>query len=385
MTAAFKSHGKGTLVLKGTFGGVKIERATGTNDPKRVEDLRAMCRTLKERGRYDILHQLASGKLKLLEAWGHSGDWSKLPTPEHAKKLTTALEAWRKSVKHKKRRHDLRSTIKRLLKGHRKPMVGNLASILLAYRHLCEAKNTARMFNKTRSEMSSFVKSSLTQDHPLWRAIRAVAPLPVTPKHEGNPQKPDGAKMIRETLGGEWGRAWWAMCCTGMMPDEFFGGKWRMEDGRLRILGTKTVGPRDRYVPLLWDDVHEPVMSQEQFQRKLARSGLGVVPYDGRRTFKHWCDLVGIPNVASEIYMGHATGYRMDTLYGAHASERYLTEHTALLVGLLVGSKTSEPQDINGPTRNRTENLLIKRQQPDSTLDALTPNDSDLQDGPYGL
>src|SRR6266487_6013273 len=62
----FRSHGKGTYVLKGTFGGVRIERATGTHDAKRLEDLRAMCRTLADAGRLDVLEQLRDGTLRLL-------------------------------------------------------------------------------------------------------------------------------------------------------------------------------------------------------------------------------------------------------------------------------------------------------------------------------
>ena len=91
----FRSHGKGTYVLKGTSGGVRIERATGTHDPKRLEDLRAMCRTLADAGRLDILEQLRDGTLGLLDCWRHyrGGDWSRIPTPEHARPPTSS-SAW---------------------------------------------------------------------------------------------------------------------------------------------------------------------------------------------------------------------------------------------------------------------------------------------------
>src|SRR6266542_5785070 len=57
---AFRSHGRGTLVLKGTFAGIHIERASGTHDPTRLADLVAMCRMLVDTGRLDLLEQLAA-------------------------------------------------------------------------------------------------------------------------------------------------------------------------------------------------------------------------------------------------------------------------------------------------------------------------------------
>ncbi len=41
------------------------------------------------------------------------------------------------------------------------------------------------------------------------------------------------SRAIREALGGDVGNTWWALCCTGMLPDEFFSGKWAVEDGRV--------------------------------------------------------------------------------------------------------------------------------------------------------
>src|SRR6266704_6966031 len=80
----FRSHGKGSLVLKGRFAGVRIERASGTNDPRRLADLKAMRRALAEAGRLDVLEHLASGRTRPLEVWSayRSGSWASLPTPD---------------------------------------------------------------------------------------------------------------------------------------------------------------------------------------------------------------------------------------------------------------------------------------------------------------
>ena len=148
-----------------------------------------------------------------------------------------------------------------------------------------------------------------------------------------------------------------------MGPDEFFGGKWRYEDRRLHVLGTKRAA-RDLYVPVV-ETVERSPLTPEQFQRALKRSGLGVQPYDARRTFAHWCDLAGVPEIRRELYLGHAVRANLRTLYGAHESERFVEEDATRLkkvVGFVVGPAPRRLRKSNGPTRNRTENLLIKSQ-----------------------
>jgi hypothetical protein len=390
MSAAFRSHGKGTLVLKGTFGGIRIERASGTNDPKRLTDLQAMCRSLAERGRGDILEAMAKPRgLRPLDVWRHSGDWSRIPTPEHARTLATALEEWRRTIRNTERRYKLQSLIRVFLAGDTRSTVGHLPGLLLAYRTRCEQAGTARKFNLTRAEWSAFLRDTVTRAHPLWLQLRAIARLAETRKQKGNPQLPAQACAIAAALGDELGQDWLSLCATGMMPDEYFGGKWQVEDGRLRVVGTKTAGKttaRDRYVPQLLP-LRMSLVSQDRFTKLLKRSGLGVRPYDGRRTFKHWCDLVGIPGVRSEIYMGHETKYRMDTLYGTHESERLLERDEAALrkllakvVGFPVGTKRAKSRKSNAPSRDRTCDPLIKSQSPQPADVGQARKQADLAD-----
>lgn len=370
--AAFKSHGRGTLIIKGTFAGVSIVRASGTNDPARLRDLVSMLKNLAGAGRRDLLQLAAKpkreGGIAFLELWEHyrRGDWSHMPTAEHAQRLKPALESWRLKVAGERRRKDLASTIRCLLDGMKKPTVGDLAAVLLAYRTDCATRGRARMFNKARSEVSSFIRDTYTQDHPLWMKVRAVAPLKVQRTWKPNPQRPDAAATIRELLGGSAGVAWWALCCTGMMPDEYFAEKWRLEDGRLHVLGTKVDGHRDRFVPLLVPPP-APTLGQEQFQRLLKRARLGVRPYDARHTFAHWCDLAGIPAIRKDRYLGHAVG---PVTYGWHESERFLAEDEArlqaLLGGIIGGTEPADRPESDAPRWNRTINLLIKSQTPAS-------------------
>src|SRR5260370_8168350 len=77
----FRSHHKGTLILKGRFAGVKLERASGTQDPRRLADLKAMCRSLAEAGRLDVLENVSRVQMHHLEVLCtyRSLNWLRLP------------------------------------------------------------------------------------------------------------------------------------------------------------------------------------------------------------------------------------------------------------------------------------------------------------------
>jgi hypothetical protein len=186
-----------------------------------------------------------------------------MPTSEHARPLKESLEAFQKTVPGEHYRRDLASYFRALL-AHARPgaSVADLPAALERYRATCENEGTATMFNRTRSAAQAFARKMLRQGrrHPLWLEIAALEPLHVTPKRTKNPQTPDSARTIAEVLGGEAGRIWWLLCCTGMGPDEYFGGKWAVEDGRLHVKGTKRAA-RDRHVPLIVA-AHEPTLSR---------------------------------------------------------------------------------------------------------------------------
>lgn len=312
---AFRSHGKGTLVLKGTFAGVKLERATGTNDPKTFALLESMCRTLADAGRLDLLEQVRDGHLKLLELWKfyRLGELHRIPTAAHAAELKSAFEAWALTLKGARHRQDMTLNLARLLElVGQQATVAELPLAVERYRARCQAAGTARMFNKVRYAAQAFLRDTTRKRSVLWQAVAAVPTLPVTPKFAKNPQRPAAAWTIAATLGGQPGIAWWVMCCTGMMPDEYFGEKFERAAVGLHVQGTKRIG-RDRLVPAPLTP--EPVaLGYWGFRNALRRSGLGVTPYDARRTFRHLMGLVGLPKARREAYMGHASK-DMDSLY----------------------------------------------------------------------
>ncbi len=151
-----------------------------------------------------------------------------------------------------------------------------------------------------------------------------------------------------------------------MLPDEFFSGKWAVEDGRVHVKGTKREA-RDRYVPLLVD-LAPPTMTKQQFERALRKSGLGVRPKDGRDSFALWCDLAAIPQGWKRALMGHQAE-NVTQEYGWQESERVLGEAEAKLRALLdrvagqtVGQAATKAANSNAPRRTRTPSLLIRSQ-----------------------
>src|SRR3989454_856259 len=208
----------------------------------------------------------------------------------------------------------------------------------------------------------------VTTDHALYHDVASVEGLPEAVKRPKHPQDPKRALAIRETLGGEIGDSWWALCCTGMLPDEFFSGKWAVEDGRVHVKGTKREA-RDRFVPLL-TELRPSTMTKQRFERAQREAGLGVRPKDGRDSFALWCDVAGIPQGWKRALMGHQAE-NVTQEYGWQESERILNEAEAKLRTLLAcqnntrqtgGHSTRESRKSHAPRRTRTPSLLIRSQ-----------------------
>ena len=369
-----RSHGRGTFLIDRRFRGLRrIRRASGTTDAKVFRQLYGMLDTLYQAGRLDVLEELRDGRVTALQVWKHYrlGHWSRIPTSDHARPLRESLDAYRKTVRGEHYRRDLASYFKALLAHARSgASVADLPTALERYSAACERQGTATMFNRTRSAAQAFARKMLRQGrkHPLWLEIAALEPLGVTPKRTKNPQTPDSARTIAEVLGGEAGRIWWVLCCSGMGPDEYFSEKWAVEDGRLHVKGTKRAA-RDRLLPIIAAPF-EPTLSRWGFTSALRRAGLGVTPYDARRTFANWCERAGLIQTDIDLLLGHGPR-TMTQLYTWHRIEGFLNDCEAKLRAFLgeEPSRTSPPTapvgndvSVSGPTRNRTENLLIKSQ-----------------------
>ncbi len=362
----WKSHGRGTPILRMSFRGIgKIERATGFQDPAMLRRLKEMCRTLYEAGRDELLRDLRAGRITLREVWAiyRTGNWQRLPSAQHALPFARSYDAWcaTKPVAY--------ARFARWAKNAIAPAPETLAELrasLLRYRATCQAVERGAMFNRVLATVRAFLRDTVTTDHTLYHDVVSLEGLAEPVKRPKRPQNPSRAWAIREALGTGIGSVWWALCCTGMLPDEFFSGKWAVEDGRVHVRGTKREA-RNRYVPLL-TELCPSTMTKQQFERALRKSGLGVRPKDGRDSFALWCDLAAIPQGWKRALMGHHAE-NVTQEYGWQESERILGDAEVKLRALLdrvagqtAGQATTEVAKSNAPRRTRTPSLLIRSQ-----------------------
>lgn len=344
MSAAYRSHGRGTLILKGTFAGIWLELASGTRDPKLLGRLKEMLRTLVDAGRLEFIRGIADRSVKPLELWEYyrTGDWSKMLTTAHVRPLAPILTAWVEGQANAYSKKGARTQMARILEYcPPSPTLADLPEAIRAYRVVCEAKDQAQMFNHVRSAAQALIRGApgLGLHSPLWTAIAQIERLSVTPLHAPNPQRPADAWLLRQLMGERDGAIWWAMCVSGMGPDEYFANKWAIQDGRLLVHGTKRAA-RERVVPLIWD-IESTTRDRAAWEAAFRRRQLGVVPYDARRSFAIWLAECGIPEHRQQVYMGH--GPRTMTQLYQRVTDQYLDEDEARLRALLGGTIGGTP------------------------------------------
>ncbi len=323
MSAAFKSGGRGTFVIDKRFPAVgRICRASGTTDGKLFDKLCLMLEELSAHHQLETLRAIRDGKLKLLEVWASYRTYGvkRLPSVELAQSLATAVRAWLAGVDVKeKTARDYRYAFEKFVTPE--SMISDLPRLLARYRDGAKG----RMFNLARAAAQAFARDTLGRDSELWQQVAALRPKTVHRK-PGHPLSPAAARVVVRALKDR-GMMWWAMCSTGMGPGEYWGA-WEVEDGGIRIHGTKREA-RDRVVPQVFTPVH-PTVLYPAFRRSLKAFDPILTVYDARRTFAHWLELANIPKSRCLRYMGHALT-RVDELYTDHDPSAFLIEDAAAL------------------------------------------------------
>lgn len=374
---AWKSHGRGTPILRMYFRGIgRIERAIGFTDPTMLPRLKEMLRVLYESGKADeLLRSVRATRLSLRQVWAvyRAGTWDRLPTPEHALPFGETFEAWRQQKPSAAYRRFAGWARAALERARRPATLADLRAACLLYRAACDTARQGAMFNRVVATLRAFLRDTITTEHAVALELAMLEALPEVVKRAKNPQRPDEAFTIREALAvdrPDAAAAWWTLCCTGMLPDELCRDKWAIEDGRVRIRGTKR-DARDRVVPLLDPAIGPTNLTTQQLQRALRAAGLGIRPKDGRDSFALWCDLAGIPEGWKAALLGHAAG-TVTRAYGWQETERIFGEVEEKLRALLAtrlgggttrGTVGRESRDeADAPRRTRTPSLLIRSQ-----------------------
>lgn len=349
-----QSHGRGTLIIDRRYPCVgRVRRASGTTDRKVFKSLNAMLDSLYSVGRVDLLRAIRDGKLRLFDVWVtfRLGHLNELPDVDSLKPLRETWVEWARASDvsgHYKK--DRERSLRRLgvTNDH---AITDLPDLLLEYRFKCQREKHAPAFRQTKSIVQAFLRDRFGRSHALYMRVSDIQPLKAGPKRKPNPQTPEQARVIREAL-GKHGDTWWAMCCTGMMPDELWGEKWRVGPNYIHVMGTKREA-RDRKVPRIFTPVKPPVRQPTTFNHALTRATNGKVqPYDARRTYAHWLEEAGVTRTRTKLYMGHAARDVTD-LYLRHELAAYLDGDANLLREYL-GEGLKRFPDIS-PDRERVK------------------------------
>lgn len=315
-------HGRGTLILDRQFKGLgRLRLASGTTNHKTFKLLDAMLVTLYDKGRLDLLALLQRRVITVGALWDkyRSHDLEALQSAEQLLGLEEAVEAWLKTkVCSEGHRRNLRVAFRTLSALKAGATVADLPDLLRQYRATCEQAETPRVFNQAKAAARAFAKVTLGHRSDVALSIMDV-PVLREQRKPGQPQTVGGALAIRDQLGPHHGPIWWAMCCTGMRPGEYWG-TWAVEGPEaISVAGTKTAAAARR-VPRV-DFLARPTRAYRPF--RIAISKLGLTPYDARRTYAHWLEEAGVPRTRRRHYLGHATKDVTD-LYESHDVGPYL-------------------------------------------------------------
>lgn len=355
----YLSNGRGRLVVDRKFRDIaRLIVPTGCSDTpagrKQAEAYERMLEHLAgDGGRRDIVRAIAAGDLDVRDIAPiyNRGNWRhELPRPEELArafpigpkpglprkslrlgKIGKWLPTYRTSRGTISKAHQLRmwKNFVALEKLSPAARVSDLPKLILDYRIHCEEAGHHREFQLAKAAVQTFLRSTLGRRKSLLWA--EVADIPTLQPGEGKSTRRPGrtfspveAREVRRKLGVKHGPEWWAMCITGMMPDEYFNRKFLEHADRTEITGTKRrqgagfePGRRWRVVPRLGPIVG-PFTEYTGFLEALRAigdvAGGDVKPYDARHTFAHWMTRAGIEAARRDVYRGHSAK-TMDQLY----------------------------------------------------------------------
>lgn len=283
-----------------TIGRVRLR--TGTKDKRVAQRYENMLDALP----LAVVKLIAARQLSLrvaYDAWT-AGQLRGLPTGESILPLIVTMRAW---VEKPKNPVSDKQTVQRAWvvayfeAQAPQALIRDLAPLLSAMRLVYADRGAS--FNRTRATCQAFLRDFVGTLHRDYDAVSAIDRLPERPKFARHICTVQEARAIAAALAPPWNGIWWALCCTGMNPKEFWQDGWQVIGAGVEIHGRKRPA-RNRVVPL----VVVPPAPQGRaagFAEALERAGLGVTPVDARRSYARWLDEIGLPDYRQDAYTGH--------------------------------------------------------------------------------
>jgi hypothetical protein len=279
----------------------RVRLRTGVFDKRLAERYEVMLDDLP----LEVVRMILDDVLSLRETYDLwcRGETKLLPTAQLLRPLIATMRDWAAthagdiSASEQEKRLRVIATFEAVDAGAR---VQELPRLLRALRE--RHKQRGSQFNHTRSICQAFVRDTLGKRAPAHADVSDVPSLPTPPKLGRHPCTVQEARAIRDALPPRWGVHWWDMCCTSMGPKEKFVDGWEVLTHGVAIHGQKR-SARERIVPFVLAPT--PGGSIDGFEAALARAGLGVAPYDARRSYERWMQELRFPAYRQHAYMGH--------------------------------------------------------------------------------
>lgn len=293
---------KGTYIIDRIFRGVgRVALRTGTHDKRRALQYEHMLEDLP----LDVVRLIVDGVLELRETYDLwvRGETKLLPTAQLLRPLIPTLRAWVTehepdvSASEQEKRVSL---VDRLEQRDATARVKEIPTLLRAHREAYRGRGS--QFNHDRTICMAFARDILGKRSETHHLVAEVRRLPTPPKQKRHPCTVREARAIALELPNRWGPVWWAMCCHGLGPKEYFSDGWKVTSGGLEVYGQKQPA-RNRVVPLI---VSLPEGgTDDAFEAALYRAKVGVAPYDARRSYSRWLDELRLPLYQHNALMGH--------------------------------------------------------------------------------
>jgi len=306
-----RSNDRGTLLIDREFDGIRLRRASGTNDRSVFKAIDAMLTTFQIQGRLDLIRALRDKQFTPMYAYSQFKLYGveKIPTADVLANLGTTWDAWVKRIdRSPSHKASLRKT-RRALNLRESDILNDLPQRLSLYR----ASAPPHSSNQARVHAQAFLRDTLGKSHRLWIAVKDMPPAR-KPKPQPRPI-PSVAEVRRLVvqLGPKAGEACWSLASMGMIPKEYWVDGWEELPDRIRSYGQKRSG-RTRDIPR-WTRVCQPPMGFSTFRKKLHEVTDGRWrPTDFRRAFARWLDEAGVSETNQRAYMGHGAR-TMNQLY----------------------------------------------------------------------
>jgi hypothetical protein len=281
----------------------RVRMRTGTHDQRRAAAYDRMLDVLP----LDIVRLLLAKEVTLRELYDLWSQGRPLPSADELRPLLATLDAWLEKPLRPvgTREQDARSAFVELVRAIA-PKGAGLRSFPTICRQLYLADETQHYgaaWNRRRAAALAFLRDVAGRRTELYRLVAEIPTLPEVAKFHRHPCTVQEARQIAEALGPKWGAIWWALCCHGLGPKEYWSDGWKVIGLGVEVFGQKTPA-RNRVVPLV-SAIPAAIGRPAGFAEALERAELGVTPYDARRSYARWLDEIGAPDYLQDAFKGH--------------------------------------------------------------------------------